>query len=444
MLAIDGAAASSRTTRSENYDGSMVRFKAVAVNLSVLLLSLAILLAGLEAGLAAIKINMKSTTRWIPDKVGTRIPGAYYRHTKEGFSEGYFNSHGFRDYERTYEKPANTFRILVLGDSYVEALQVALENTFPALLEKALNENSPSLIFEVLSLGESGFGTADEYMRYLDFGVQYSPDLVLLAFTTGNDIRNNSKFLNRDNVAFYFGFDEKRQLVLDRTLFNEHQNGLTLSKRFFQSLKQNSYLASFISERLSLLNQQLREGHLEGRSGERRVASGKKPLDEYSDLNIYLSDLKPRWQEAFAITKELILKFRASVENGGARFVLVTICNAEQVHAHRAEELKQEYGLSFDYDQPDRMLEDFARQKGITFLNLMPVFREYHLNTGRTLHGFGPSQVGHWNENGHRLAAEEMIKFLLDKRLIPLASVLPIRSAGSAKVNPLHLYDPAK
>src|ERR1700683_3687347 len=36
------------------------------------------------------------------------------------------NSHGFRDYERSYEKPPNTVRIAVLGNSWTEALQVPL------------------------------------------------------------------------------------------------------------------------------------------------------------------------------------------------------------------------------------------------------------------------------------------------------------------------------
>src|SRR6266851_1141148 len=45
------------------------------------------------------------------------------------------NSHGFRDKERTYEKGKDVFRIVVLGDSFSEALQVPLEKTFPYILE---------------------------------------------------------------------------------------------------------------------------------------------------------------------------------------------------------------------------------------------------------------------------------------------------------------------
>lgn len=420
----------------------MVRLKRVATNLGIFLLTLTILSAGLETVLAVSKINMKATMRWIPDKVGTRIPGAYYRHTKEGFSEGYFNSHGYRDYERSYAKPPNSFRILVLGDSYVEALQVALENTFPALLEKKLNVTSDSTHFEVLALGESGFGTADEYMRYLDFGVAYSPDLVILAFTIGNDIRNNSKLLNRENVAFYFGLDQENNLVLDRSIFNEYQNSLTFPKRLVQTLREHSYLASFISERLSLLYQQLKQGRWTLSLEDNETADKHEDLDNYSDLNIYLSDLNPQWQEAFDITQRLISKFRASVEERGARFILMTVCNAEQVHPRKADQLKEIYGQSFDFDQPDRILESFSRQEGITFLDLMPKFREYHRNTGTYLHGFGSSPGGHWNENGHRLAAEKIFEFLLEQRSLPLHSAAPMRKPGSANPNPLYVQDP--
>jgi hypothetical protein len=400
----------------------MARVKTVVVNLAVLLLAVAILLAGLEAALAVVQLNTKANLRFIPDKGTTYLPNAYYRHTKEGFSEGYFNSHGFRDYERTYEKPANTFRILVSGDSYVEAFQVALSDAFPALLEKTLNEQSSSMRFEVLALGQSGFGTADAYMRYLNFGVEYSPDLVLLAFVTGNDIRNNSKFLNLENPGFYFIFDENRNLVLDRSVLDEIQRSLTLPRRLFWSLKRKSYLASLISERLFLLKQRLWESYLKIRFADEREAEEQISLDEFSDLNIYLPHLSRRWQEAFEVTKGVILKFRASVEERGARFVLVTLSNAEQVHPRIGEELKAKYGLDYDYEQPDRILEQFARQEGITSLKLMPVFREHHLKTGSYLHGFSSSQVGHWNENGHRLAAQEIFQFLKDKHLVPVSS----------------------
>jgi hypothetical protein len=361
--------------------------------------------------------------RFIPDKGTTYIPNAYYRHTKEGFSEGYFNSHGFRDYERTYEKAANTFRILVLGDSYVEALQVALSDAFPALLEKRLNEHSTAMRFEVLNLGQSGFGTADEYMRYVNFGVKYSPDLVILAFLSGNDFQDNSKFFSPESHLFYFAFDKNHNLVIDRSVIDNYQRSLALPKRLFQYLARKSYLVNLISERLYLLRKEIWTNRFQKHFAESRPQGMGQKLDELDGLNIYLPDPSEHWQEAFDLTKALILKFRDSVEEHGARFVVVTLTNAAQVHPHIQQRLNKTYGLPFDYGKPDRMLEEFAQQNGIPFLKLMPTFLEYHLKTGKYLHGFGSGEGGHWNENGHCLAAEKIFEFLQENHLVSLGSL---------------------
>ena len=397
----------------------MNSIKTFAINGAIFVMALCVFLGSLEIGLAVLQINSKANTRYIPNKGSTYIPGAYYRVSKEGFSEGYFNSHGFRDRERSYEKPANTYRILVLGDSQVEALQVPLEDSFPALLEKALNEYSSSTRFEVLSLGQSGFGTAEEYLRYLGFGIHYSPDMVLLAVTTGNDIQDNSKFLSWESTRVYFTFDEERHLVLDPSLVEAYNKSLTLSKRVFQTLKRHSYLASLVSERWSLMKGMFNRDRFERKNKTEQSSSNEK-LNEFSRLNIYIPDLTPRWQEAYEITTGLISKLRTSVEQNGSKFVLVTLTNAEQVHPELAAQFNKEYGVVFDYEQPNRIFGEFARQKGITLLQLMPIFKNYHLKTGQYLHGFGPSIVGHWNEHGHRLAADEIFKFLTGKQLVPI------------------------
>jgi hypothetical protein len=397
----------------------MARSKILALKILVPIFSLAILVLALEAWLVIAQINTKSFDRYVPGKGVTYLPGAYYRHTKEGFSQGYINSHGFRDYERTYDKPANSFRILILGDSYVEALQVPLEDAFPALLEKKLNEGSTGTKFEVLNLGQSGFGTADAYMRYLNFGVTYSPDLVLLAFLTGNDIRDNSKFLSRESLASYFAHDEKGKLQLDRSLFEEYERNLTFSKKAFQYIKRRSYLASLISERLYLLSLELRERSFIARSAESQHSGSQPKLDVFSPFNIYLSNPGNRWNEAFAVTKGLLRQFRDSVEGNGSRFVLLTLSNAEQVHPEVQHKIREDYGLAFDFERPDRIIGEFAAKEQITHLELMSSFRDHHLRTGEYLHGFGGSTGGHWNENGHRFAAEKIFHFLRQKHLLP-------------------------
>ncbi len=390
-----------------------MRSKPLMWGLTLSISAVVILMLMLEFGLSVLQYQTKSIIRLMPGQGNTFVPNAYYRHTKEGFSEGYINSHGFRDKARTYEKGAETFRILVLGDSFVDAFQVALTDTFPALLETKLNTQADSMRFEVLNLGQSGFGTADAYMRYLNFGAAYDPDLVILAFFPGNDFRNNSKFLDQGEVRFYFVFDDQGHLVLDHSVWERYELGLTWPRRVYQSLRRTSYVANLLAERLDLLRRQMRMSE---------PSVGPRELDVFSDLNIYLPDLSEPWQEAVDITLEGIYMLRRAVEQHGSAFALITLTSAEQVHPHIGRRLRETHGRPFDYDQPGRILKAFAKRTGMTWLQLLPALREHHRITGMYLHGFGDRQTGHWNETGHRLAADEIFAFLNRQVLVPIAA----------------------
>jgi hypothetical protein len=301
---------------------------------------------------------------------------------------------------------------------------VQLEDAFTAQLEKMLNANARSRRFEVLALGQMGFGTAEEYVRYLNFGVAYDPDLVVVAFFTGNDFRNNSKLLNREHVGFYFTFDQRHDLVLDQSLVDAYENNLSYPKRLFQELKTKSHVLSLISERIYLFRRQLLETRISEALGYGESAGEgmTKNLDLFSDLNIYRTDLPAPWKETIEITKEIILAFKRSVEEHGSEFLLLTLSNAEQVHPDVGRELKNRYNVELDYDQPDRILEEFARANKVAFLKLMPAFRDHHLKTGQYLHGSTSYHGGHWNQAGHRLAAELTFQFLAQQHMAPITS----------------------
>ncbi|MFH1279964.1 MAG: SGNH/GDSL hydrolase family protein [Candidatus Eisenbacteria bacterium] len=99
------------------------------------------------------------------------------------------NSDGIRS-GREYEKdpPPGTLRIAAFGDSFTHGDDVAGGEEWPALLESAGDG------WEVLNFGVPGYGTDQAYLRYLEEGVRFSPDIVLIGFMTENIGRHLSVF----------------------------------------------------------------------------------------------------------------------------------------------------------------------------------------------------------------------------------------------------------
>lgn len=90
----------------------------------------------------------------------------------------YTNAHGFRDVERTLEKPAGKRRYLMLGDSIVAGHGIYdLNDTLSRQLEKLLGHGG-----EVLNFGIGGYCTAGEVELLETKGLAYAPDEVILVF----------------------------------------------------------------------------------------------------------------------------------------------------------------------------------------------------------------------------------------------------------------------
>jgi hypothetical protein len=141
----------------------------------------------------------KATLEWDP-LLGLRgRPGVTTTWTREVTRPltVHLNRYGFHDLERSMHKTPGTFRIISLGDSFVEAYTVALGDNFSQLLGQRLNSDltqaggtGPQHI-EVCNQGIHGYGLGVYYL-YVEYRIDaWSPDLVLLRFFLGNDFVDN-------------------------------------------------------------------------------------------------------------------------------------------------------------------------------------------------------------------------------------------------------------
>lgn len=142
------------------------------------------------------------------------------------------------------------------------------------------------------------------------------------------------------------------------------------------------------------------------------VSTGDAPIGPSNGLNIFLENPAPAWDEAFALTARILAEFKREVTSHGSQFVIVSLSDSRQVHPERQELIEASYGAQFDFDRPDRFIGETARELEVPFLKLYPRLLEHHLATGEYLHGFDENIGGHWNANGHRVAAKVLFEFL--------------------------------
>ncbi len=183
----------------------------------------------------------------IPDVRGELIVPEY----QHDFST---NSQGFRGTtEYALPKPPGVFRIIVLGDSATLGHGVGDRETFSFLLQEQLSLIRPT---EVINMGVSGFGTAEELIQLRYVGWTYQPDAVILGYFP-NDPYNNV-------VSRLFKLVEG-QLLPDREAFVP---ALYVRDRLYKIpgwsfLCQHSHVVNFIRLQLSGFFQR-RLGQLNG------------------------------------------------------------------------------------------------------------------------------------------------------------------------------------
>lgn len=409
-----------------------------------LLMKLSLILISLFIGCLLVEIALRI--------IGYSYPIFYTTDYYTGYSpqpgvEGWFwvenkvyvriNSQGFRDREHSVTKPANTVRIAVLGDSFAEARQVPVEQTFWAQMEQQL-QSCPQFAgkkVEVINFGVGGYGTAQELLTLQQRVWAYSPDIVILAVTTFNDIIDNYRPLKQTEEIPYFVYSNTR-LVYDASFrdspaYRWHDSKMFRAwmwlhnhSRFIQLLHHAQYairtrISDWRARRRLAQTQAAPQSAAQQSSGPQlqptRTSAALAEDVGYNNM-IYRAPEDDTWREAWRVTEGLITETRNEVEQHGAKFLLVTISTDIQVYPNRQvrEALMKRVQVN-DLFYPDVRLQALAEREGMQFLDLAKPMQEYADQTGIFLHGFGSDAGnGHWNEAGHRLAAELITRKLCD------------------------------
>lgn len=367
-------------------------------NLALLAVSTAVALALAETALRAAGFAAPSFYTRDFQRGGVLRPGAAGLWTREGRDFVRISSRGLRDREHALAKPPGTLRVAVLGDSYAEAMQLPMAQAFWAVLEREL-AGCASLAgrpVEVINFGVSGYGTAQELLALRYAAWDYSPDVVVLAFVTGNDVRNNSRALEGDPDRPYF-VERGGRLVLDEGFRARHPPPWRLRLR--------DAAAAVVNE-VRLL-QLLKAAAGAARSPVAADGGGRGGEAGLDDA-VYAPPRTPEWDSAWRVTEALLGEMADEVRQHGARLLVATLSNPSQVHPDPAARAAYARRLGVeDLSYPDRRVAAACGRLGVPVLTLAPPLAAHAGRSCEFLHGFGDRPgSGHWNERGHRLAGE--------------------------------------
>jgi hypothetical protein len=296
---------------------------------------------------------------------------------------------------------------------------VPIELTFWSLLERQLQgcKVFPGKQVEVVNFGVSGYGTAQELLTLQQKVWDYSPDVVVLAFTTYNDIYDNSRALSRTEEVPYFVYRDGA-LAYDTSFRN--------SRTYLQRDSKLNRLGRWLHNSLRVVQlvhyvQFVAKLKLTDWKNKRRLAAQNqtKPVEGSTptvrnaedigiDNMIYVEPHDEDWKEAWHVTEGLIKQMRDDVAQKKARFLLVTLSNAIQVYPDpvvRQRFLEHVNAANIFY--PNLRLKELAEREQIDFLDLAQPMQTFADQNKVFLHGFG-SDIGngHWNASGHKLAAD--------------------------------------
>jgi hypothetical protein len=358
-----------------------------------------------EIGLRLLGVSYPSFYRADPTRGFSLRPHASGLYTAEGRAWLQINSEGLRDRERPRTKPVGSFRIALLGDSYTEARQVPLEATFGAVIEERLGvcgslRNRP---VEAINFGVSGYGTTQELLTLEHHALDYQPDLVVLAFVPGNDLRDNSRQLSpTSNRPFHVV--QSGELTLD-TSFLE-------STAYKRRVSGAWSLGFALIDRLRVL--QVVNATKNAWAASRQVVAMDATAGQNNELGldhfVYREPADASQAEAWEVTEAVLRRVRDQVRARGAELLLVTVTSGAQVHpdVETRRALAETLAVD-DLLYAERRLSQFAAAEGIEILTLAEPMAGEATARGEFFHGFdGSLGAGHWNVAGHRVAGQAM------------------------------------
>lgn len=340
-------------------------------------------------------------------------------------TEGYVhkfvrNSAGMHDGEHTLSKEKGVFRILVIGDSFVEARQVEERETSASILEAILNTLAPDQTrYEVISAGASAWGPAQELIYFRSEGKDYQPDLVLGIWYPANDLMDllpdhRMTFEGMNCYSPYFAMCDGQfdpEPWFSAPGLAPTQASCSAGKKAAASLLNRLYLNSRLYQHLEPLLMKY------------------QPRVKYAfNFSPWLNMPDPSLAYAYQVTDGVYADLAREASQSGAKTALVIVPLKEALYYELDQSSRLEIEARYPELKganprlPNQNLIELMTVRDISVLDLQPLFLAHLKSGGGVLYGDVDS---HWNRPGNQLTGELIAQWLIEQQLVPVTPAMP-------------------
>ncbi len=341
-------------------------------------LRLILIVVGIGVGLALCEVSMRAfhqgdtrTVSLYHNKIFKLPPHVRFMNYHENKNLVETNNLGFHDRER--QAVDDNYRILFLGDSFLEGRQVRTESLFTSRLEKKLSSDGQKI--EAINGGVSGTGTPYQYVLWKDF---FEPnvkiDHLVLCFFMGNDLIDN----NLELVSSTSGGSDSGFFVDSKGTILDVGENPGLLKRTINSGRDHSVLINTLYEGAYRIRKNVQEAAEENGEG---YAERRERVD-----------MAGAWEASEQGTIALIRKWKAELAGKNIPFDIVIIDRPARVY--------NKFELSFM-----EKLQATCAQDQIGCLRLKLDGDPYEL------YSFDGIALGHFNDKGHETVANELYEY---------------------------------
>ena len=311
------------------------------------------------------------------DRIGYRLrPGVTSRYSTAEFSTQLtINPQGVRDDEAIGAKQPNERRVVILGDSFVFAVQVPFAQTFGEQLERTLNAAQPSQSWRVINGGVQGYGPVEQWLFYRDVVSAFDPDIVVVVVSVATDAIE--------------AFDAKEKLALGRV---PDKSTVDRTQTRFRQVVRSSMVLQIV---------RLRADQLRARAS---ASTAERPLAGY------LEHPPAFVQEGLDVAARAFGNITAHAGRTGAAVVFVLMPARFQTHDEdfrRVSEIASRNGSAIVRNAATERFKSALAPLDQPTLDLLPVFAS--LDDPPAYYFV---QNAHLNARGHHVASEAIFDFL--------------------------------